>query len=443
MLAPSIALVISSLISMFIPSAVDGAATDDWPHFLGPQMNSVWADGNTITVFPEAGPTVVWRQKIANGYGGPAVSKNRVFVMDYVIRGGDPTPDPGRRNHLQGTERVLCLDAANGKVLWTVEYDEPYNISYPNGPRCTPTVDGDFVYTLGSEGRLLCLRAKDGSEAWSRRLKTDYQLAEAPFWGYSSHLLVHGDLVFSLVGGQGTAVVAFNKHNGQEVWRALDADNPGYCPPIIVKRGAVEQLVVWTPESINGLDPKTGQLQWTFALVPQYGMSIAPPRLEGDYLFASGIGSASILIRFHRDAPTAELVWTGKGFNTSFSPIYSADGHAYGVDTSGKLRCIELLTGERKWETTEPTTGGRPANSGSGFIVRNGDHFLIAGENGFLTIARMSPEKYETLSRAQLLEPTQDSFGRPVVWCQPAFAQGCIFWRNDKEIICVSLKSEP
>ncbi|HMP78471.1 MAG TPA: PQQ-binding-like beta-propeller repeat protein [Pirellulaceae bacterium] len=416
---------------------------DDWPHFLGPHMNGVWGETGTIDEFPAEGPEVVWRQSIAHGYGGPAVARGRLFVMDYVIRGGDPTPDPGRRNQLQGTERILCLDANTGSELWKVEYDEPYNISYPNGPRCTPTVDGDYVFTLGSEGRLMCLRIRDGSEAWSRRLKADYNLTEAPFWGYSSHLLVHGDLLFSLVGGRESTVVAFNKHNGQEVWRALTAEEPGYCPPILIKRGPVEQLVVWTPESINGLNPQTGEVSWSFPLVPQYGMSIAPPRLEGDYLYACGIGSASILIRFHRDAPTAEMVWSGKGFNTSFSPIYSADGHAYGVDTSGKLRCIELLTGNRKWETTEPTTGGRPANSGSGFIVRNGDRFFIAGENGVLTIARMSPEKYETISSAKLLEPTQDSFGRPVVWCQPAYAQGCIFWRNDKEIICVSLKKQP
>lgn len=419
------------------------AAADDWPHFLGPRMNSEWPESGLIETFPAEGPPVMWRQKIATGYGGPAVSQGRVVVMDYVIRGGDPTPNPARRNQLQGVERVLCLDAATGQELWKVEYDEAYHISYPGGPRCTPTIDGDHVYTLGAEGRLMCLRLKDGSEAWSRRLKDDFKLAEAPFWGYSSHLLVHGDLVYSLVGGAGSVVVAFNKHTGAETWRALTADEPGYCPPVLIRRNAIAQLIVWTPADINGLDPQTGELHWSFPLTPQYGMSIAPPRLEGDYLFASGIGAASILIRLHQDRPTAELIWNGKGFNTSFSPIYSAEGYAYGVDQGGKLRCIELLTGRRLWETTEPTTGERPANSGSGFIVRNGDRFFIAGENGVLTIARMTPEKYETISAARLLEPTQDSFGRPVVWCQPAFANGCVYWRNDREIICVSLRPTP
>ena len=114
----------------------------------------------------------------------------------------------------------------------------------------------------------------------------------------------------------------------------------------------------------------------------------------------------------------------------------------YGVDQPGQLRAVNVATGARLWETTSPTTGAKPANSGTAFLVKNGDRYFIFNESGELVVAKLSPEKYEEMSRAKILEPTNSCFGRPVVWSHPAFANKCMFARNDKEIVCVSLSEQ-
>ncbi|MFO0455821.1 MAG: PQQ-binding-like beta-propeller repeat protein, partial [Planctomycetota bacterium] len=412
------------------------------PQWGGPRRDFTWNETGIIEKFPASGPKVLWRTKVETGYTGPAVAGGRVYLMDYTISEGDPKPDPSKRNQLKGTERVICLDAVSGKQLWEHQYDSPYAISYPEGPRCTPAIDGDRVYTLGAEGQLFCFQAADGKILWEKQLKTAYGMKESPLWGFSAHPLVHGDMLYCVVGGEGSVAVAFDKLTGEERWRSLSAREPGYCPPTILTIGGREQLVIWHAEAINGLDPKTGSVLWSQKLEPNYGMAIAAPVTDGMRLYASGLAVSSAF-QFTTAASGPAPLWAdGKGFTTSHSPVLAHQGFIYGVDRLGWLRCIDFQTGERKWQTTEPVVGPRPVNPGTAFIVRNGDRYFIAAETGELTIARLSPDRYEKISSVKLLEPTHESFGHLALWSAPAYANGCIFWRNDKEIICVSLKEE-
>jgi len=425
----------------FLP-ALPSLAGDDWPQWGGPRRDFSWNETGIIEKFPAGGPKVVWRTKVETGYTGPAIAGGRVFLMDYTISEGDPKPDPSKRNQLKGTERVICLDATTGKQLWEHKYDSPYAISYPEGPRCTPVVDGDRVYTLGAEGQLICFQASDGKILWDKQLKTAYGMKESPLWGFAAHPLVQGDLLYCVVGGEGSVAVAFDKLTGEERWRSLSAREPGYCPPTILTIGGKEQLVIWHAEAINGLDAKTGSILWSQKLEPNYGMAIAAPVTDGTRLYASGLAVSSAF-QFTDGATSPATLWAdGKGFTTSHSPVLAHQGFIYGVDRLGWLRCIDFRTGERKWQTTEPVVGPRPVNPGTAFIVRNGDRYFIAAETGELTIARLTPEKYEKISSVKLLEPTHESFGHLALWSAPAYSNGCIFWRNDKEIICVSLKEE-
>jgi outer membrane protein assembly factor BamB len=416
------------------------ARADDWPQWMGPNRDGRWNEAGVVRTLPTGGPKVLWRTPIRNGFSGPAVVGDRVCVTDYETS-GVTTGDPGARSSLNGRERVLCLDAKTGRELWKHDYDCPYKISYPAGPRCTPTVSGGKVYTLGAEGHLYCFDAANGSVHWSKSLKDEYKIP-APMWGFTGHPLVDGQKLICLVGGDGTTLVAFDKDTGKEIWRSLSSREPGYSSPSIITAGGTRQLLIWTPESIHSLDPETGKPYWSIELEPQYGMSIMAPRKSGDFLFAGGIGWKSALLKLAKDKPAAELVWYGKK-DTSVYPVNSTpiieDGVMYGVDQPGQLRAVRVATGERLWETTSPTTGEKPASSGTAFLVKNRDRWFIFNERGELVIAKLTPEKYEEVSRAKLLEPTGDCFGRPVVWSHPAFAGRCMFARNDKEIICVSL----
>jgi outer membrane protein assembly factor BamB len=227
------------------------------------------------------------------------------------LKSGKVSNNPGTRDQLTGSERVLCFDVETGKELWKKEYERNYAISYPRGPRCTPTVDSGKAYTLGAEGDLLCLDAASGKVLWSKLLTKEYNV-KTPIWGFAAHPLVDGDLLYCVVGGKGSVAVAFDKNTGREVWRALTAREPGYCPPTMIEHAGIKQLLIWHPESLNSLNPKTGKLYWSVPLTPSFGMSITAPRQQGRYLFTCGIGNAAVLLELDNMKPAVKEVWRGK-----------------------------------------------------------------------------------------------------------------------------------
>ncbi|MDX1947157.1 MAG: PQQ-binding-like beta-propeller repeat protein [Pirellulaceae bacterium] len=430
----------------FVATIGDTVRGADWPQWMGPGRDDRWNETGIIEAIPAGGLPVRWRTAIAGGYAGPAIVGGRVFVTDYVRQSGEAKNDPGARAELSGVERVLCLDLATGKQIWKHEYPRSYKISYPAGPRATPTVADGKVYALGAEGNLLCLDAQLGKVLWQKDLQREYK-TEAPIWGFAAHPLVDGNQLICLAGGAGSAVVSLNKDTGQEIWRALSSAEIGYCPPSIIEAGGKRQLLVWLPQNLHSLNPATGEVYWSQPLMPDYGMSICAPQKEGDYLFASGIGSVGALFKLQADRPGAELVWRGRPNDAVYcansTPLID-NGVIYGADCQvGCLRAVRLADGKRLWETFAPTTGGeRRASSGTAFLTKNGDRYFLFSETGDLVLARLSPEKYEELGRMHLLDPTGEAFGRPVVWSHPAFANRSIVVRNDKEIICVSLAKD-
>jgi outer membrane protein assembly factor BamB len=416
----------------------------DWPNWLGPNHDGHWNETGIVDKFPTPTATPKWKIEVGMGYSGPAVVGNRVFLTDFVLNTGKVTNNPNARDKIEGMERILCLDAATGKQIWKDEYKCTYNISYPTGPRCVPTVADGKVYTMGAEGDLVCLNAETGKRIWAHQLKTDYK-TEAPIWGFSGHPLVDGKKLICLVGGQDSAVVAFDKDTGKEIWKALNVKDIGYCSPTIIEAAGARQLLIWHSEALVSLDPESGKTFWSEALKPNYGMSIMTPRKSGDYLYVGAIFNKGFLLKLAKDKPAAEVVWRGDRevglYAKVGTPIVDGE-YMYGVDMEGELRCVELATGKRLWSTFEPTTTNKKQNSGSAFLVKNNNRYFIFSETGNLFIAKLTPKGYEEISRTKLLEPTNPVFGRDVVWTHPAYANKCVYARNDKELICVDLAAK-
>jgi outer membrane protein assembly factor BamB len=300
------------------------------------------------------------------------------------------------------------------------------------------------VYALGAMGHLFCLDAAEGDVLWSKDFVKDYG-AEVAIWGYASHPLVHSDKLFCVVGGKGSVAVAFDKDTGKEIWKAVDAEGLGYAPPTMIEAGGARQLLIWDAENISSLDPATGKRHWSVKLESEFGMSIMGPRQHGDHLFAGAIGFRAVLLKLDRDKPAVTEVWRGKKdhaiYPVNSTPIID-DGTLYGVDQPGPLMAVKFETGERLWETFEPVTGTSKAKSGTAFLIKNGERFFIFNELGELVIAKLSPKEYQEIDRAKILEPTQTAFNRDVLWSHPAFASRCMFARNDRELVCVSLAAE-
>ena len=425
------------------------SSASDWPQWMGPNRDGVWPEAGVVKAFPAGGPKVVWRAPVQGGYSGPAVANGKVYVTDRVLAKGaaDPKDPFDSKTTIPSTERVLCLDAKTGEKLWKHEYECPYQVSYPVGPRCTPTVADGKVYTLGTMGHLFCLDANSGKVIWEKNFPKDYS-TKTPVWGFCGHPLVYKNLLICLVGGEGSVAVAFDKNTGKEVWKALSAKEPGYAPPTLIEAGGKTQVVIWHAQSINALNPDTGEKYWSVPLAPAYGMSIMAPRKSGDLLFAGGIGDAAVVLKLDADKPGAKEVWRGTKKNgvypVNMTPFVEKDT-IFAVDQPGNLRAVKLGTGERLWQTYKPVIGKDEdegfagAKSGTAFIVKNADRYFLFSETGDLVIAKLTAEKYEEVSRAHLLDPTSGAFGRKVLWMHPAFADKCVFARNDKEIVCWSL----
>ena len=440
-----------------------GAAhADDWPQWLGPQRDGIWREDGLLTKFPAGGPKVRWRTPIGAGYSGPAVAQGLVFITDRVLPEGVKNPENAfGRSRVEGKERVLCLEEATGKVLWQYEYDCPYAVSYAAGPRTTPAVAGDKVYTLGAMGHLYCFDVKTGTIVWSKDLPKEYKFG-VPQWGCAGHPLVDGKRLICLVGGKGSVAVAFDKDTGREIWRALSAREPGYAPPMIQNIGGQRQLILWHPESVNGLDPETGAVFWTQPFVHRgegqikAGLTIPTPRVAGDQLFLTAFYDGPLMLKLSgTHKPT--IRWQGQGrgelpddtdgLHSIMCTPFLKDGFIYGVCSYGELRCLDAATGKRLWSTHQATVGNsvRWANA---FLaqIHDEDRYVLFNERGDLILANLTPKGYDEISRANILEPTntmaggsKGGKGRRVIWSYPAFANRSVYARNDREIICVSL----
>jgi outer membrane protein assembly factor BamB len=423
-------------------------AAADWPQWMGPSRDDVWTETGIIEEFPASGPKFLWRMPIHGGFAGPAVADGKVYVTDYLKSSGDDKPAPTKRNDLQGKERILCLDARTGSELWKHEYDCAYTISYPAGPRCTPTVDDGKLFTLGAMGDLFCLDAKSGSAIWSKNLPRTYG-ATVPLWGYAGHPLIYKNFLICTVGNKGSAVVAFDKTTGQEVWKALTTPEIGYSPPTLIVAGGVTQLLIFHGEGLSSLNPDNGALYWSEPLRTSFAMAIMAPRKDGDFLFAGGHSGQSLGLQLDAAKPSVTKVWQGSR-TMGLAPVsgtpFVENGVAYGIDGNGIFRAVRIATGERLWGTSKPVNGQdgdrRGANEGATFVTKNGNRFFLFGENGDLVIARLSPEKYDEVSRTKLLDPVGIGLGRSVVWSHPAYANRCVFARNDQEIVCASLATQ-
>ena len=420
------------LATLLALAAFSGTTTaDDWPQWGGPQRDLVWREKGIVRTLPTKGLLPrVWSTPIGEGYSGPAVAGNRVYITDFL---------PNSRQ-----ERIHALDAATGKIAWTHTYPVRYSISYPAGPRMTPVIENDRVYTIGGMGHMFCLSTADGSVLWKKNFVNDFG-TKLPIWGMVASPLIDGRQLITLVGGtKGSLVVSFDKLTGKELWRSLEDAMIGYSPPVIFTFGKTRQMIIWHPNAVSSLDPSNGQLIWQVPFRVRAGLTISTPRRVGNHLFVTAFYNGPLMIEVASDGRSAKVAWKGNsdseirtdGLHSIISTPVITAGHIYGVCSYGQLRCLDARTGKRVWESLAATGKDRWWNA---FLVPHEDRFFIHNEQGDLIIAKLSPKGYHEISRAKLVEPTRKVRRRMTIWSHPAFAHKSVFARNDKELVRVSL----
>ena len=423
------------IITAVICATVADAA--QWPQWRGPNRDGVWTETGVLERFEGPQLPIRWRVAVGSGYSGPTVADGRVFVTDRVKR---PSP----------VERVHCFDAHTGRPLWSHSYACNYrNVGYQAGPRAAVTIDDRQAYALGTMGHLHCFDASTGNVLWQRDLYTEYQI-RMPIWGIAAAPLVEKDLVVVQIGGKDDAcLVAFDKANGRERWRAL-ADKPSYSAPIIIEQAEQRVLVCITGENVVGLNPLTGQVYWQHPFTPRkMVITIATPVLHNHYLMATSFYDGSLVVRLDPDKLAVEQVWRRIGLSERetdalhcciSTPILQGD-YIYGVDSYGQLRCLDIKTGDRIWEDLTATPEARWSNI---HMVRNGDKVWMFNERGELIISTLSPEGFNEISRTKLIEPTKGQLSQRggVCWSHPAYAYKRVYARNDEELVCADLSAD-
>jgi outer membrane protein assembly factor BamB len=420
-------------LALLIALAPAALQADDWPQWRGPTRDGVWRETGLIDHFDSAQLPLRWRAPIGSGYSGPTVAGSRVFVTDRVL-------EPKQ------IERVHAFDWKTGKPLWTFEYECPYSIGYPAGPRAAVSIDEGRAFALGATGRLHALNAASGAVLWEKDLEKEYGI-RMPIWGIAASPLVHGDLLIVQIGGKDKAcLVAFDKKTGQERWRALD-DDASYSAPIIIEQNGEPVLACLTGQHVAGLVPDTGRVLWQYPFPPtRMVIGIATPVVDENRLFVTSFYDGSLMLRLLPDRFEVEKLWSQRGsdekhteaLHSIISTPLAFDGYLYGVDSYGELRCLDEKTGRRIWESQEATPRSRWSTI---HMVRNGGNVWMFNERGELIIAQLTPEGYHEQSRAKLLAPTQEQLRQRggVCWSHPAFANRHVFARNDRELVCADL----
>lgn len=421
----------------------------DWPQWLGPNRDGVWKEDGIVDVLPPGGPKELWRKPIAGGYAGPAVVGDRLYVTDRVVKQSVEAP----RGLIPGNERIHCLNARTGETIWIHEYDRPYRgVDRPMGPRTTPVVAGDRLYTLGSMGDLVCLHANTGIPVWKTYFPEEFK-TRPPVWGYSAHLLLHDGLVFALVGGDDHAVVAFDAATGEKKWNALSTKDVGYSPPMIVQAGGTDQLVVWLSDLLAGLDPKTGKVHWKFPhprkpkTHANPSVTIVTPKIVGNTVYISSAYDGPLAVSLASDKPTATIAMQSENvfpkppehLAVLMTTVIAKGEHLYGLAAdTGEILCVKAGSFAEVWRSKD-LFGGKEALFGSAFWVEQGDNVFCFTDAGDLVTLKLNPQGYRETSRAHIMDPVGADRGRKVIWAHPAFANKAIIVRNEKEIIAYSL----
>ena len=438
------------IICVFLISFLN-AVTEEWPNYLGKDLDGIWNESGISLDIKKHPPRLVWSTKISSGYSGPSVSGKYVYVSDFQAEPYDPGElSPGTninfvRGTIKGKERLICLNEQNGKIKWTHSHDQTYTSAYAYaiGPRTTPLIDEDLVFTLGAEGQLTAYQAKLGVPTWTRNLIKDFEFSN-PEWGTSTHPIVHKNLLICIAGGEGSAVVAFNKKTGEVVWKALNSKKSGYSTLVIRIINGIESLLVWHGESVNALDPDNGNLIWSVPFKPTYGMSIAAPVVWKNLVYVMGFSAKSGVIEVSEGGEAARLLWGPSprlGVAGVFNTPFIKNGIIYSGGRRGIFKSVQMLTGETLWEDSTALLKADGSGKGgwlSAFTVHHepSGKTLILNDHGELIISTLTPEKFREEARMQLIEPTHLVSGRKLVWSHPAFAHGKIYCRNDKEIRC-------
>ena len=391
-----------------------GLQAADWPEYLGPNRDGVYPGEALTRAWPSDGPKVLWRKRnISAGMSGVVVAKGRAILFHEVNR----------------YDTIECLDAKTGKTLWENNYASSFAAGYGSaaGPRATPSIVGDRVYTMGGQGVVVCTDFATGKTVWKVDTQKSYRASDG-FFGMACSPLVEGNAVLLNIGGEaGAGIVALDKNSGKLLWKTLD-DEASYSSPVMAKLHGKRRAVFFARTGLAVVDPANGKIdfqnRWRARI--QASVNAAAPLVVGELIFVtSSYNTGALVVKAAADG--YKTAWSNDtSLSSQYASVMHRGGFIYGthgradVPPVPALRCVELATGKVRWSVDD---------FGDCMMLLSGDRLLALMESGELVLGQATPAGWREISRAQIVGSGARS--------QPALADGRLYVRDRNQLVCL------
>jgi outer membrane protein assembly factor BamB len=399
-------------------SAAANAA--DWPQWRGPNRNGISKETGLLQEWPKEGPRLLWQVKdVGEGYSTPAVSGDRLFMVS---------------NKGKDLEFVLACRVKDGHHAWSTPIGKVgpnQGPQYP-GSRSTPTVDGAYLYVLGSDGDLACLKTADGATVWHKNLRKEFG-GQPGMWAYAESPLVDGAAVVCTPGGKEATLVALNKKDGSVIWKSAvpGGDKAAYASIIILEFGGRRQYVQFLADGVVGVDARDGRFLWRYAKTASGSPANIPTPVAANGFVYTGTGmSGGGLVKLKTDngGIAADPVYFQKNLPTSIGGAILLDNFLYGTNAKGLL-CAEFTTGKEKWQEM---------GVGAGAICYADGRLYVHSENGEVALVAATPEAYQ--EKGRFTPPNQPDRGKSKAWTYPVVANGRLYLRDLDVLWCYDIR---
>jgi outer membrane protein assembly factor BamB len=392
------------------------ATAADWPQWRGPDRSGRSPDTGLLKQWPTGGPKLVWHFKDAGlGYAGYSVAGGRLFTM-------------GLRND---QEFLLALDIQNGRELWAAPVGPKYPNDWGDGPRMTPTVDGDRVYAIGGQGLLVCAGTADGKIRWQKSLVADLG-GKLQTWGYTESPLVAGERLFCTPGGAEGTMAALNKLTGEVLWRSKDlTDEAQYASPILIQHAGQPQLVQLVMKQFFGLNPATGAVLWKADFAGRVAVIPTPIFHAGHVYVTAGYGIGSKLVKLGPDH-SVTVVYDNKVMKNHHGGVVLVGDHVYGYSDGPGWVCQNFLTGEEVWASK--SLGKGATHYADGML------YCLDERTGEVALVEASPKGWNEKGRFKLSPLSEKRAPRGGIWPHPVVIGGRLYLRDQEHLFCFDVQ---
>jgi len=396
------------------------AGAADWPQWRGPQRNGISKETGLLNEWPQGGPKLLWQLKdIGYGFSTPAVVGDRLYLCS---------------NKGTDNEFVQALAVKDGRQAWSRRLGKvgPNRGPQHPGARSTPTVDGELLYALGSDGDLACLETATGAVRWHKDLRTDFGGVPG-YWAYAESPLVDGDVVVCTPGGKKATLVALNKKTGDLIWKSQvpGGDAAAYASAIVVNAGQVKQYVQFLGKGVVGVDAQTGKFLWRYDKTGRSPANIPTPVAHNGYVYSgTRAGGGLVKLKVSLGGVEAEPVYLETNLPTSIGGAVQLGDYLYGTNGRGLL-CAEFTTGKVKWQDK---------CVGAGSVCYADGCLYVHGEKGDVALVEATPEAYH--EKGRFTPPDQPKRGDNQAWAYPVVANGRLYLRDLGRLWCYDIRAE-